>query len=113
MSMVKHLPRACAGPGKRPGISAPGGRHLNSISGSSPRLSSIVWVLSRGGERSLIIAVNAGKIQRRDWPQPRKPWTFSDRLAGKAARNSKEQQTTRAYVWFIQLINRRDDIKTL
>src|SRR5256885_11053570 len=33
MSIVNHLPRACTGPGKRPGISAPGGRHLNSISG--------------------------------------------------------------------------------
>src|SRR6201987_6048364 len=32
MSTVNHLPRACTGPGKRPGISAPGGRHLNSIS---------------------------------------------------------------------------------
>src|SRR6201981_2276826 len=32
MSTANHLPRAWAGPGKRPGIAAPGGRHLNSIS---------------------------------------------------------------------------------
>src|SRR5216683_1981306 len=31
MSTVYHLPRACAGPGKRPGIRAPGGRQVNSI----------------------------------------------------------------------------------
>src|SRR6516165_9246373 len=32
MSTVNHLPRACIGPGNRPGIGAPGGKHLNSIS---------------------------------------------------------------------------------
>src|SRR5215831_6883019 len=124
MSMVNHLPRACTGPGKRPGISAPGGRHLNSISGSSPRLSSIVWVLSRGGERSLIIAVNAGKIQRRGWPQPRRPSIFSDLLARKAARkselksanNSEKQQRTlnhEAVHLVHRLINREKDLTTL
>src|SRR5882672_4958611 len=33
MSTVNHLPRACTGPGNRPGICAPGGQHLNSILG--------------------------------------------------------------------------------
>src|SRR5215472_966449 len=124
MSMVNHLPRACAGPGKRPGISAPGGRHLNSISGSSPRLSSIVWVLSRGGERSLTIAVNAGKIQRRDWPQPREPWIFfgsaskesSEKERPQRANNSEKQQRTLNHetVRLVhRLTNREDDITTL
>src|SRR5437868_8373690 len=31
MSIVNHLPRACTGPGKRPGICAPSGRQVNSI----------------------------------------------------------------------------------
>src|SRR5712691_6770660 len=33
MSAVNHLPRACAGPGKRPGMYAPGGWQVNSIAG--------------------------------------------------------------------------------
>src|SRR5439155_5149659 len=36
MSIVNHLPRACTGPGKRPGICAPSGRQVNSIA-SPPR----------------------------------------------------------------------------
>src|SRR5579884_66788 len=35
MSTVNHLPRAWAGPGKRPGIGVPAGRQVNSISGVS------------------------------------------------------------------------------
>ncbi len=31
MSMVNHFPRACTGPGNRPGICAPSGKHVNSI----------------------------------------------------------------------------------
>src|SRR5207302_10349565 len=31
MSRVNHLPRGCAGPGKRPGIRVPGGEQVNSI----------------------------------------------------------------------------------
>ena len=33
MSRVNHLPRACAGPGKRPGMRAPSGRQVNSMGG--------------------------------------------------------------------------------
>src|SRR5260221_388651 len=39
MSTGNHFPRACAGPGKRPGICAPSGRHVNSILSFSPGLS--------------------------------------------------------------------------
>src|SRR5437763_1023972 len=35
MSTVNHLPRACDGPGKRPGMRAPGGRQVNSIPSST------------------------------------------------------------------------------
>src|SRR5438270_305039 len=35
MSIVNHLPRACTGPGKRPGICAPSGRQVNSIASPS------------------------------------------------------------------------------
>src|SRR5580704_8791615 len=45
MSMVNHLPRAWIGPGNRPGIGAPSGRHLNSIGNFLPRL----FYLSRSG----------------------------------------------------------------
>src|SRR5438105_3895846 len=41
MSIVNHLPRACTGPGKRPGICAPSGRQVNSIA-SPPRVLSIL-----------------------------------------------------------------------
>src|SRR5580692_8050272 len=47
MSTVNHFPRACAGPGKRPGIAAPGGRHLNSISGFSLRFEHFRLFLAR------------------------------------------------------------------
>src|SRR5262245_17831506 len=65
MSTVNHLPRACAGPGKRPGIAAPGGRHLNSISGFSPQVQRYYAVQRngasncRGGRFSL-----EGELQR-------------------------------------------------
>src|SRR5690242_13796880 len=56
MSTVNHLPRACSGPGKRPGISAPGGRHLNSISLVSPLGFSAHTSTTAGSSRSPVFA---------------------------------------------------------
>src|ERR1700751_3274111 len=47
MSTANHFPRAWAGPGKRPGISAPGGMHLKSISGFSLRFEHFRLFLAR------------------------------------------------------------------
>src|SRR5258706_11382162 len=49
MSIVNHLPRACSGPGKRPGICAPSGRQVNSIA-SPPRVSPILRICGRACE---------------------------------------------------------------
>src|SRR5271170_7244098 len=61
MSIVNHLPRAWTGPGKRPGIGAPSGEHLNNISGSlfcfadriRAVLGLVIVIRQIGGSRSL------------------------------------------------------------
>src|SRR5205807_8505893 len=90
MSIVNHLPRACAGPGKRPGIGVPVGRQVKSIGVSQRLLPGLPPTIARPTAAISLLCSGAAR-----GPRPAARLGFRTRRAKPASKDVPSAETAR------------------